>query len=172
MDTSDTMAPWIGSAISSSNTSSTPSKRILILGESWYGPPVPLSTYLTGWCAGSIQDHFFSCIFHAASGSPASGASPQQRSAFWNNVIFDNFVNFPVGPSISHRPTPLQLDAAAHTFPARLAVLLPDSVWVIGVKQQQYSVPVLRTHHYHYVPSPHPRSGVTIVRLRDDWTKL
>ena len=177
------IAPWIGSAVPALVTpgdaapeeeasAPTSRKRILILGESWYGPSVPLSAYLAGWCAGSIQDHFFSCIFHAGSGLPASKASARQRSAFWHAVLFDNFVNLSVGPSVSCRPTTAQFRSAALTFPPRLATLLPDSVWVIGTTQQRYSVPVLKAHGYHHVASPHPRSGVAMASLQADWAKL
>ena len=185
METDEVIPPWIGSAVPSQGASvggaasneepgpAAPSrKRILILGESWYGPLVPLSTYLAAWCAGSIPDHFFSCIFHAGAGKPANKASPRQRSAFWDGLLFDNFVNFSVGSAASHRPTPAQFRTAALTFPSRLAALFPDSVWVLGTTQQKYSVPVLEAHGYYHVPSRHPRSGVTIASLQADWAKL
>ena len=158
-----TMTPWVGSAM--------PPKRVLILGESWYGPHAPLSAYLSGWCAGSVRDYLFSRIFNAASGFCTSKATMAQRTTFWSTVLFDNFVNFSVGPTRASRPGPAHFAAAAASFPSRLAALCPHAVWVLGMTQAAYSVPLLSG--YHHVVSPHPCArGITRVRLTTDWRKL
>ena len=155
--------PWVGSSIN-------PRRRILILGESWYGPGSPL-TVIPAWCAGAT-DHFFTRIFNAASGVSTSSAPAGHpaRLAFWNSVLFDNFVNWPVGPSLSNRPTCADFTLAATIFPARIAGLAPDSVWVLGKTQALYSSPLIIS--IRQVISPHPRWHVTTAVLKADWSKL
>jgi hypothetical protein len=163
MCTSPTMSPWIGSTI--------PQKRILILGESWYGTPTPLTAYVAAWCTGSQVDPFFSRVFNTGSGHHTRTASIPQRTAFWSSVLFDNFVNWSVGKCRSCRPKPGDFATAARSFPSRIATLCPTSVWVLGLTQAHYSVPLLGA--YYHVVSPHPCSwGVKTVRLKTDWAKL
>jgi hypothetical protein len=163
MCNSSTMNPWIGSTI--------PHKRILILGESWYGTPTALTAYLAAWCTGSVRDYLFSRVFNTGSGRDSRTASISQRTAFWNSVLFDNFVNWSVGAFRSSRPKPGDFASAARSFPSRISALCPTSVWVLGLTHARYSVPLLGA--YHHVVSPHPCGfGVTAMRLKADWAKL
>jgi hypothetical protein len=160
-----TMLPWIGSNLHARK------KRILILGESWYGPPANLGTYIPDWCAKIQQDYLFSRVFNAASGCLTATANVAQRQAFWDSVIFDNFVNWPVGTSRSARPTAAHYSRAAAAFPARLSCLNPDAVWVLGLGQASYSIPLLGD--IHHVASPHPCGwGVKTATLTAAWNRL
>lgn len=158
-----TMDPWIGSALKT--------KRILILGESWYGPTPSLTAYMTNWCNRRQKDFLFSRIFNAGSGLNAATATTSERLGFWHSVMFDNFVNWSVGGTRSVRPSALDYGRAATTLPARLKTLTPTSVWVLGIEQGKYSLPLIS--HLHHVHSPHPCGyAVTRARLIDDWKKL
>jgi hypothetical protein len=185
MNCTDIMTAWAGSAAPPPSSpghggpsgrtgiGTAPQKRILILGESWYGASYTLSTYLTGWCAGSMRDYFFSRVFNAASGLHSSRASSADRFAFWNSVLFDNFVNWSVGATRAHRPTSAMYAHAAASFPSRLTAMRPDSVWVLGLGQAFYSSPVLCKLRYHHIVSPHPCGrAVTTSRLQSGWAAL
>ncbi len=161
------MGPWIGSEVSS--------RRILILGESWYGGESDnLFDYLSGWCRRTKRDYFFSRVFNAASGFHTETATDLQRAAFWNTVMFDNFVNFSVGQTRECRPNATHFKAAAGTFPERLEDLRPHVVWVLGKQQAGYSVPVLeKANCLHFVVSPHPCGwGVSTKSLKDAWNEV
>lgn len=160
-----TMKPWVGCKI--------PSERILILGESWYGPLDLLSEYLMGWCKGSVRDYLFSRIFNAASGFHTETASIDQRTGFWNSVLFDNFINFSVGPTRECRPNATHFKAAACSFQKRLDELHPHAVWVLGKEQARYSVPILEKDNYPHVVSSHPCGrGVTTKSLTEAWAEV
>jgi hypothetical protein len=160
------MDPWIGSEVSS--------RRVLILGESWYGEESDnLFDYLSGWCQRTKRDYFFSRVFNAASGFHTKTATDPQRAAFWNSVLFDNFINQSIGQTRDCRPDESHFKAAARSFPNRLQALHPNAVWVLGKEQARYSVPILKEVNCPHVVSPHPCGrGVTRESLKNAWMKL
>jgi hypothetical protein len=166
MCSSPLMAPWIGARV--------PQRRVLVLGESWYGPTPLLSTYIPAWCAGTQRDYLFSRIFNAANvtaGLHSSTATATEKRAFWDSVIFDNFVNWSIGGSRSSRPSTADFYSAATTLPTRVAALRPTAVWILGRAHRPHSLRCL--HGIHTVSSPHPCSyGVTTATLAADWAKL
>lgn len=163
------MDSWVGKSLSSD-------KRILILGESWYGPTVCLRKYIQDWCDIKQPDYLFSRIFNTSfySSKPpltTASATVLQRQSFWDSVMFDNLVNWSVGTTRSARPTSTDFRKAAGTLSSRLSKLRPTSVWVLGKEQSHYSVPHLGS--IKYVVSPHPCGwGVKTSSLNQDWQKL
>jgi hypothetical protein len=157
------MPPWIGPYLTKN--------RILILGESWYGPVVHLPTYIADWSKRSQKDYLFSRIFNAASGLSSVTATLAQRQGFWDSIIFDNFVNWSVGSSRSSRPTSANYVFAASTMSSRLALLKPGVIWVLGIQQACYSRPTFGS--IRSVTSPHPCGyGIKNATLVADYNKL
>jgi hypothetical protein len=158
---------WIGNGYASSP------QRILVLGESWWGDLAELTEYIPKWAARRIADHTFSRIFNAGSGLHTSKATGQQRLAFWHTIAFCNFVTGTVGDARSDRPTPAQYKSAALSLPSVLRALAPQRVWVLGLGQAEYSLPVVNLLRIAHETVPHPTSyGLKAEVLRSSWLAL
>ena len=146
-------------------------KKILLLGESWWGPQIPMQLYIGSWCSGN-PDPFFTRIFNSCSGLNASGSSQNQKLYFWDNYAFMNFVFWSVGSTNSSKATANDFKQAAIFLERYLRVLNPNSVWIIGKTHSAYSQPVLTKLGIHCVVSNHPSSPITNVQLKSDFSKL
>lgn len=142
-------------------------KRILVLGESWYGSfPDQLATdsgYIAAYLAGRVTDRMYSKMANACGPS---------RNEFWQSIAFTNFVQC-IGEEAGSRPT----DQAYKDAKPRLADLLklhqPQVVWVLGEEQAKYSSPVIESMDIPVEVAWHPmRIGCTSSMLNRSWGKL
>ena len=152
--------------------------RILILGESWYGPVEPIHSYICRWINRTTQDRAFSRIFNAASGHNTYSAGLAERRLFWAHISFYNFVPGSIGQTILSRPTINQYLEGARALPMILNKLRPHAIWVLGKEQSKYSEPVIEkycveSHNCIYEISLHPTSrGVRNSTLQESWLHL
>lgn len=148
-------------------------KRILVLGESWYGQLESLSDYIPKWAAGKIRDNTFSRIFNAGSGSHTSKAAEHEILQFWNSIAFYNFVVGTVGDTREHRPTKEQYESSKGPLRLVLEGLKPKGVWILGKGQAAYSEQVVRDMRLAYEVVAHPTSfGLKAEMLRQSWLLL
>jgi hypothetical protein len=147
--------------------------RIMILGESWYGDIEPLATYVPRWAGSEINDHMFSRLFNAASGSHTDHATHKQRLDWWNGIAFYNFVPGSVGASRSDKPSIAAFEAAREPLTSVLERLCPRGVWIIGKGQAEYSAEVVRRFGSAYEVTPQTSSyGLSTAALAGSWHRL
>ena len=120
-------SPWVGKEYNA-NT-----KRLLILGESHYGPPsMPGNStiLLTREYAEGLWNHrFWTNIMQAVLGKPHCEID---RVEFWNRVAFYNYVQQPVAETAGVAPTPDMFLASKAAFFSVLSELAPTSILVLS----------------------------------------
>ncbi len=161
------MDVWIGEGYERA------AKRILVLGESWYGEVEPLCAFVPRWATGELRDAMLSRLFNAASGLHTERASIEQRLAWWNGIAFYNFVPGSVGASRSDRPSDAAFRAARAPLGLVLERLRPDGVWIIGKGQAAYSAGVVEEFGAVHEVTAHTASyGLSSAELAGSWAKL
>ncbi len=147
--------------------------RILILGESWYGPIEPLETYIPDWANRRKIDRTFTRIFNAASGLHSSHANPTERLGFWHKVAFYNFVPYSIGDTNNSRPKTADYEQSMAILPTVVKPLNPRAVWILGIGQGAFSSRVLADNGIKFVITRHPTSrGTPNELLRNSWANL
>lgn len=146
--------------------------RVLVLGESWYTPEEPLSSYVPAWASGRITDVLFSRLFNDCSGLRRESATTAQRLAWWDTIAFYNFVPGSIGPTTRSRPSRAQYESGATRLSGLLIELAPYAVWIIGKQQSKYSFPVVRDKGIASIVVNQPRSGVSSEKLRLSWAEV
>lgn len=129
--------PWVGTEYASSGLDG---KKILILGESFYGPLDPVDAanlpsfaevVVRGYITRPAGLRLFRTVEKLFGRTP--GADAAERLAFWNRVAFGNFIqDVLVDRTSEHRPTEQQWSAARPCFLDLLDALRPDAVLVLG----------------------------------------
>jgi hypothetical protein len=167
-----TMKPWVCSAFAKQD------KRLLILGESWYGD-FELNDevrFIQTWIARKppgCSDRFFSRIYNAGNSTPAAKATERERREFWEKVAFTNLVSESVGRAARIRPSDVHWAKGIR----RLRLLLPrlkcDRVLILGREAASYAKPVIDHFGILSVSCPHPSGyGVTTEVLRRKWEEV
>lgn len=148
-------------------------RRVLVLGESWYGEIEDLSDYIRRWAARSIGDRTYSRIYNSGAAKHTSKSKPADLLQFWNQIAFYNFVPGSVGPTNGSKANKTHFKAAAAFLPPVLDELQPHGVWILGVGQAEYSRPVIEAAGIAHEMAPHPTSrGLRSIVLQDSWRAL
>lgn len=148
-------------------------RRILVLGESWYGPVEPLEDYVPRWCRRELNDYMFARLFNVASGSNTSKAGYARRREWWDRIAFCNFVAGSVGATRADRPIVADFVGAAKGLGEILGRVAPRGVWVVGKEQAAYSLPVVRSFGAAVEVTRHTSSrGLTSADLAASWERL
>ena len=150
---------WIGSTYQT--------RRIFVLGESWYGDfsneLVTDGGYIHAYLDGRVKDAMYTRI---------ANACKLQRAEYWHSVMFTNFVQR-VGGTRKSRPTTAHYKAACSRLANLLAVHKPSGVWILGIGQGEYSASVLKKAGILYEISAHPTSyGLKNSTLGSSWNAL
>ena len=113
--------PWIGSSFDN--------KRILVLGESWYGDwgddRNTDAGYVRAYLRGALRDGMYTKM---AKGSGLSVAD------VWNSIAFTNFVVW-TGTRREDRPTAQMYRDSVPRLKELLGSLAPLGVWILGKEQ-------------------------------------
>jgi hypothetical protein len=119
--------PWVGRKYRGS------SGRLLILGESHYGPPSMPGTStveLTQEYVDGVWSHrFWTNIMQLVLGSPYREIN---RAEFWETVALYNYVQEPVAETHSVAPTPEMYEKARPAFYSVLRCLTPKLILVLS----------------------------------------
>lgn len=150
---------WIGSRYAD--------RKILVLGESWYGDYVgDLVTddgYVRAYLDGRQADAMYTRM---------ANASGLGKQAFWQGIAFTNFVQR-VGDTRDCRPTPAEYRQARERLDRLLQTLSPCGVWILGIGQSEYSAPIIREAGIDLEVSAHPTSyGLSNAVLGASWRAL
>ena len=142
-------------------------RRILVLGESWYGEfsdeLVTDDGYINAYLAGHQVDAMYTRI---------ANACRSQKAEFWNDVMFTNFVQC-VGSKRDSRPTVENYRKASGRLSALLKLHKPAGVWILGIGQSVFSGPIVQNAGIPYEISAHPTSyGLKNLTLGDSWRRL
>lgn len=142
-------------------------RRVLVLGESWYGDYegdlVTDAGYIAAYLGDKQTDRMYTKV---------ANASGMGKKKFWQAVAFTNYVQR-VGATLDCRPTDQLYLEARDRLKRLLAELKPKGVWILGTEQGEYSEPVVRAAGMACEVSPHPsRRGVTNVWLGEGWHAL
>ena len=122
--------PWIGARYWSPGLNGI---RVLILGESSYGPAE--SAYRESTVddvlnlAQSARNPFFTKVYKLVSGLESQNAD---RTEFWERVAFYNFIQSLVGNGPRERPTDAMWLAAREPFLETLSDLRPQVIIALG----------------------------------------
>jgi hypothetical protein len=144
-----------------------PKRRILVLGESWYGDYeddlVTDDGYIRAYLGGLVKDAMYTRMANACCLEP---------NDFWNGIMFTNFVQR-VGDTRKSRPNSDHYKDAC----ARLARILeehkPLGVWILGIGQAEYSAQVVEQAGIACEVSAHPTSyGLKNAVLGASWSSL
>ena len=151
--------PWIGSNYQE--------KRILVLGESWYGDWGGAQNndagYVQAYVDGKLRDGMYSKMANAAG---------LDRQVFWQSIAFTNFVIW-AGAGCKDRPTKQMYLDSVPRLRDLLETLKPRGVWILGKEQSQYSAPVVERAGIHFDVSTHPTGyGVTLLEIGESWRRL
>lgn len=126
--------PWVGRDYGADLNR----ERLLVLGESHYGPAnMPTNSTITltqQYVQGKFRHRFWTNIMQVVTGRPYWTID---REAFWNGIAFYNYVQMPVGEGPGIAPTsemfalsePRFLDVLRETSPNVLLVL-SKRLWV------------------------------------------
>ena len=147
-------------------------RRVMILGESWWGELERLAGAIERWARDEQADATFSRIFNTCSGTRRERASYDERMAFWNAIAFYNFVQGSLGATRKSRPSGTQFKSAMPAFEKVLKSLSPTCVWIVGVGQSKYSSTVLRQLNIPFEVARHPSSGVSHEKFHGSWRSL
>lgn len=151
--------PWIGKDFGA--------KRILVLGESWYGDWGASynsdSSYVAGYLAGELRDLMYTKMANACGMS---------RQTYWDSILFTNFVTW-AGTHRTDRPTKSMYEAAIPRLERLLQEHAPKGVWILGKEQSEFSAPVIRHAGIACEVSLHPTSyGLRNQLLSESWQRL
>ncbi len=124
--------PWIGTEYASSGLDGM---KVLILGESFYGPldpsdaanlPSLTEVVVRAYIAKPAGLRIFGMVEELCGRMRSTGET--ERLAFWNCVAFGNFIqDLLVDRSSEHRPTAQQWSEARSAFLDLLDALRPDA---------------------------------------------
>lgn len=150
-------------------------RRLLVLGESAYaGSFAPEHALAKNWVPAylrqEVPDPLYSKVANAIRGA-SHGMGLAARRAFWNEVAFANFVVLAEGTQATARPTPAEYRTAAKGLAAMLDDLHPQGVWIWGVEQSEYSLPVVQRANIACVVVAHPVRGYSKT-LAESWANL
>ena len=118
--------PWVGHKYGDNG------ERLLILGESHYGPPSMPRNYtiaLTQEYVDGSNHRFWTNIMQVVLGVPHWEID---RAEFWANVAFYNYVQQPVAETAGVAPTPEMFSSSEAAFFFVLERLAPESVLVLS----------------------------------------
>lgn len=119
--------PWIG------RNYETNGERLLILGESHYGPPsLPgnFTKVLTQEYADRLWNHrFWTNIMQTVRGQTHWNID---RAEFWGNVAFYNYVQQPVAETAGVAPTSEMFESSKEAFFSVLESLKPKTILVLS----------------------------------------
>lgn len=151
--------PWMGINYES--------KRILVLGESWYGDWGSEHNsdhgYVTAYLTNKISDRMYTKMANACG---------LARDTYWHSIAFTNFVIW-AGHSRTDRPTSDMYKSAIERLDRLLQEHKPQGVWILGKEQSQYSEPVIRNAGVKCEVALHPTSyGVSNQVLGESWKRL
>jgi hypothetical protein len=124
----------------------------MILGEShysgpWYtGPDAGVTTFVVrDVIAGKHRGPFFRNVEHVM-------RNPLPTAAFWNGVVFYNYIQAYVGTHARARPTPAMWASAPDPFRSVLAAHRPQFVLVCGTMLWNHVRETLPTIDLEYAP--------------------
>lgn len=153
--------PWIGAKYASSDNLFN--RRILVLGESHYGPAgtehsdttIEVVTHFT---QGGARHAFFTKIAKVLLGlDETRWLSPAMLAEVYENIAFYNYLPMFAGDWARQRPSPELWEAGQGPFRRVLEDLKPDLVLVLG-KELNHHVPQLPPG-VHRCPIQHPSTG-------------
>ena len=150
---------WIGSTYQT--------RRIFVLGESWYGDfsneLVTDDGYIHAYLDGRVKDAMYTRI---------ANACKIQKAEYWQSIMFTNFVQR-VGATRKSRPTTDHYKSASARLANLLVVHKPVGVWILGIGQGEYSAPIIKSAGIPYEISAHPTSyGLKNSILGSSWSAL
>lgn len=151
--------PWIGDNFEA--------RRIMVLGESWYGD----------WGAGYNSDHSYVAAYLAGElrdgmYTKMANACGMSRETYWHGILFTNFVTW-AGSHRTDRPTRSMYKASALRLEKLLQQYKPKGVWILGKEQSEFSEPVVRQACIPHEVSLHPTSfGLRNQALGESWFRL
>jgi hypothetical protein len=157
---------WVGSGYVAAE------RRVLILGESWWGDVERLGGAIERWARDEQADATFSRLFNTCSGKRRERASYNERMAFWNSIAFYNFVQGSLGATRKSRPSRMHFTSAIPALEKVLKSLKPTCVWVVGVGQSEYSSAVLQQLNIPFEVVRHPSSGISHENFYGSWRNL
>ncbi len=146
--------PWIGCRYQDEGLDGV---RLLVLGESHYGPPTCEVSHYTSelvqlW--GQQKRHrFYSSVQRLVVGG-RGWLSDAERRNFWDRVAFYNYVQSLVGERPRDRPTPEMWLAACEPLLQTLAELKPHALLVLGWTLHQHLPELPATLAVCAVPHP------------------
>ena len=148
---------WIGSTYQT--------RRIFVLGESWYGDfsneLVTDDGYIHAYLDGRVKDAMYTRI---------ANACKIQKAEYWQSIMFTNFVQR-VGATRKSRPTTDHYKSASARLANLLVVHKPVGVWILGIGQGEYSAPIIKSAGIPYEISAHPTSyGLKNSILGSSWS--
>lgn len=151
--------PWIGKEFEA--------RRILVLGESWYGDwgagYNSDSSYVAGYLAGKLRDVMYTKMANACGMS---------RQAYWDCILFTNFVTW-AGAHRTDRPTKSMYEKGVPRLKRLLQEYKPKGVWILGKEQSKFSAPVVHNAGIPFEVSLHPTSyGLRNQLLGESWQRL
>jgi hypothetical protein len=141
-------------------------RRILVLGESWYGSWADNTDYgyVSQYLKGAIVDGMYTRM--------ANACGALSKVDYWNGIAFTNFVQR-VGDNRADRPTRQAYLDARPRLRTLVEKLRPRGVWVLGREQAMYSQPVLNDMGVPNEATAHPTSyGLSNAALGDSWHAL
>ncbi len=126
--------PWVGANYAHKNRFGL---RVLVLGESHYGPDLVPTSGLTCEIVrrlGQVErNRFFTKVAKVLLGlDKATDISDEARAQVWEDVAFYNYVQSIVGNSARVRPSKEMWDAASTPFREVLDRVTPDVLLVLG----------------------------------------
>jgi hypothetical protein len=157
---------WVGS----NYAASVP--NVMILGESWWGDLESLGDAIERWARDKQADATFSRLFNTCTGTRRERASYNERMSFWNSIAFYNFVQGSLGPTRKSRPSSKDFQSAVPALEKVLKSLKPTCVWIVGLGQSEYSMPVLRRLNIPFEAVRHPSSGIAHDAFHGSWKGL
>jgi len=137
--------PWIGQNYA---TTGFKGKKVLILGESHYRPIEQkiqdFSMNVIKWHVYTKRVRVFTKVEMVLTNIPArESVSDDQRSAFWESLAFDNYIQTSVGEHARDRPTPEMWEAAKKPFLQTLNRLKPEYLVVLGRELEKNVSPLV-----------------------------
>jgi hypothetical protein len=150
---------WIGPAYSS--------RRIFVLGESWYGDFQDDLATDDGYIRAYLNDRVTDALY-----TRIANACEMEKQAFWEGIMFTNFVQR-VGATRDRRPSAEQYRDAGVRLARLLKEHAPRGVWILGREQARHSEPVVQAAGIPVEVTAHPTSfGVKHATLRASWNAL
>jgi len=150
---------WVGSRFRETG--------IFVLGESWYGDYAENLVTDSGWIASYLRgeqvDRMYTRMANACKLSPKE---------FWQSILFTNFV-LRVGDVRANRPTRQMYKDAGPRLQKILSEHRPRGVWVLGIGQSEFSVPIILDAGIPCEVVAHPTSyGLRNAVLGASWKRV